>query len=116
MNSAEPPKNLADAQRLQRLLDAISDYAICMLDSDGRVISWNSGAEKITGYGAADIIGRRLSRLFTPEDQSRGIPDRILREARTIGRSESEGWRVRADESRFWAVGVIEAIRDPDGG
>jgi PAS domain S-box-containing protein len=116
LNSAEPPKNLADAQRLQRLLDAISDYAICMLDSDGRVISWNSGAEKITGYGAADIIGRRLSRLFTPEDQSRGIPDRILREARTIGRSESEGWRVRADESRFWAVGVIEAIRDPDGG
>jgi PAS domain S-box-containing protein len=87
-----------------------------MLDAQGRVVSWKTGAEKIKGYTAAEIAGRQFSRFFTPEDQAKGLPEQMLREAADGGRSESEGWRVRKDGSRFWASDLIQALRDDGGG
>ena len=110
-----PSEPLSDGQQLGLLLDAITDYAIHTLDTDGRVASWNAGAENITGFSPEEIIGQRFARFFTAEDRNEGIPSRILAEARRIGRCESEGWRVRRDGSRFWAVDAIHAIRAPDG-
>ena len=86
-----------DAARFKLLVDSITDYAIYMLDPDGRVTSWNAGAERIKGYAADEIIGRHFSRFFTAEDQARGLPARALASAAPEGRVETEGWRVRKD-------------------
>jgi PAS domain S-box-containing protein len=115
LNPAAPLDELTDARRFQLLVDAISDYAICMLDPDGVVISWNSGAQRIKGYGSGEIIGRHFSRFFTPEDRASGVPARILSEARRAGRSENEGWRVRKDASRFWAASLVQPVHDAAG-
>jgi PAS domain S-box-containing protein len=112
-NNQRPPGG--DAWRLQLLIDSVVDYAIYMIDLDGRVASWNSGAARIKGYGAEEIIGQPFAKFFTPEDQAREIPQQALAAAARTGRSESEGWRVRADGTRFWALGVINAVRDRDG-
>jgi PAS domain S-box-containing protein len=105
----------SDAQRLELLLDSIVDYAIYMLDLDGFVTTWNAGAEKITGYGAAEIFGQNFSRFFTPEEQAENVPEKNLAAARELGRHEAEGWRVRKDGSRFWANGTLQAVKDDDG-
>jgi len=97
------------------LVEAITDYAIYGLDPEGRIVSWNSAAERIKGYCREQILGLPFDRFFTPEDQSSGMPARILAEAREHGRFESEGWRVRRDGSRFWALATVHAIRDPTG-
>jgi PAS domain S-box-containing protein len=102
-------------QRFQLLVDAVADYAIYMVDPDGIVASWNSGAEKIKGYRASEIIGRHFSRFFTAEDQASGLPAHILEQARTLGRFESEGWRVRKDGSRFYVNAVIRPVHDATG-
>ena len=86
-----------------------------MLDAEGRVVSWNAGAEKIKGYSAAEITGCSFSCFFTSEDRENGVPEHILQEAEKTGRCEGEGWRVRKDGSRFWASDLIEAIRDDSG-
>jgi PAS domain S-box-containing protein len=104
-----------DLQRFQILVDAISDYAIYMLDPDGTVASWNSGAVRFKGYSAEEIIGSHFSRFFPDEEREAGLPERILRTAAADGRFESEGWRVRKDGSRFWANAIVDAIRSPDG-
>jgi PAS domain S-box-containing protein len=104
-----------DAWQLQLLLDSILDYAIYRIDLDGRVASWNSGAARLKGYEAAEIIGQPFAKFFTPEDQATEFPQRALAAAARTGRFESEGWRVRADGSRFWALAVIDAVRDHDG-
>ena len=104
-----------DAWRLQLLIDSVLDYAIYMIDLDGRVASWNSGAARLKGYSADDIIGQPFAKFFTPEDQAREFPQQALAAAARTGRFESEGWRVRADGSRFWALAVIDAVRDRDG-
>jgi PAS domain S-box-containing protein len=104
-----------DLQRFQILVDAISDYAIYMLDPDGNVASWNSGAVRFKGYSAEEIIGSHFSRFFPDEEREAGLPERILRTAAADGRFESEGWRVRKDGSRFWANAIVDAIRSPDG-
>jgi PAS domain S-box-containing protein len=104
-----------DGLRLQLLIDAVTDYAIYMLDPAGNVVSWNSGAQKLKGYRPAEIIGQHFSKFFMPEDQAAGRPAKALREAEAKGHFEAEGWRVRKDGSRFWANSVVEPIRDGQG-
>ncbi|MFZ6647810.1 PAS domain S-box protein [Undibacterium sp. TJN25] len=103
-------KNLIDLHRFQMLINAISDYAIYMLDINGNVVSWNTGAERFKGYVAEEIIGKHFSQFHTPEDQAAGIPARALKTSELEGRFETEGWRMRKDGSRFWANVVIDPI------
>ncbi|WP_245620089.1 PAS domain-containing sensor histidine kinase [Phenylobacterium immobile] len=97
--------------RYRLLMDAITDYAIYMLDAVGRVSSWNAGAQRFKGYTADEIIGQHFSCFYTMEDRDSGLPALALRTAATEGRFEKEGWRVRKDGSRFWAHVVIDPIR-----
>jgi len=106
---------LSEEQRFRLLIGAVTDYAIYMLDSEGRVASWNPGAERFKGYQANEIIGEHFSRFFTPEDVAADKPSRALRIAAREGRFEADGWRVRKDGSRFWANAVLDPIRDEDG-
>lgn len=113
LNNAPPDLDeIGDARRLQQLIDAIVDYAIYMIDVDGTVRTWNSGAERAKGYSADEIIGKPFSSFYTPEDCARGLPQTALKIAAETGRFSSEGWRVRKDGSRFWASVVVDAIRD----
>lgn len=102
-------------ERFRLLVSGVKDYAIFMLDPDGRVASWNAGAERFKGYQAQEIIGQPSSRFYTPEDIAEDKPGRGLRIAAAEGRAEDEGWRVRKDGSRFWANVVLTALRDPQG-
>jgi PAS domain S-box-containing protein len=97
------------------LISRVQDYAIFMLNPEGRVMSWNEGARLIKGYTRAEIIGESMTRFYPPEAQQRGRPAELLREAAESGRVEDEGWRVRRDGSRFWADVVITAVRDETG-
>ncbi|MFP2964277.1 ATP-binding protein, partial [Myxococcus sp. 1LA] len=105
---------MAEAQ-LHSLIDSVKDYAIFMLDTQGRVQTWNAGAERIKGYRADEIIGQHISRFYLPEDRASGRPARLLAEAERLGRVEEENWRVRKDGTRFWADVVISAVRDDQG-
>lgn len=107
--------SLAAERRFQLLVDGVTDCAIYMLDPDGSVASWNSGAERITGFRARDVIGKNFSMFFRREDRQTGMPARLLDDVRKHGRIESEGWRERSDRSRFWCVAVIEPIHDEQG-
>jgi len=114
--SRETQQALLEAERRFRILvQGVVDYAIYMLDPEGRVTNWNAGAERIKGYSPDDIIGEHFSRFYTPEDFDAGVPHRALETARKTGRYEAEGWRVRKDGTRFWASVVIDAIRDEQG-
>lgn len=104
-----------DEESFSALVASITDYAIFVLDSDGIVASWNSGAERIKGYGAREIIGQDYAVFFTPEDRATGVPAEGLRAARTAGRFRCEGWRLRKDGCRYWASVVLIALRKPDG-
>ena len=104
-----------EEQRFQLLVNAVIDYAIYMLDPDGRIATWNPGAERFKGYKADEIIGEHFSRFYTEEDRKADLPGRALRIAAREGRFEAEGWRVRKDGSRFWAHAVLDQIRAPDG-
>ena len=97
------------------LVQGVTDYAICMLDKEGRVSSWNVGAQRIKGYRPDEIIGQHFSRFYTEEDRAAGLPQKALESAEREGRFEKEAERVRKDGSRFWAHVVIDPIRD-DGG
>ncbi|UPG87417.1 PAS domain S-box protein [Luteibacter aegosomatis] len=97
------------------LVDGVADYAIYMLDPNGHVVSWNSGAQRIKGYAPHDIIGSHYRRFYTPADQAAGEPERNLARAASEGRVEAEGWRVRKDGTRFWAHVIIDRIRDDQG-
>jgi PAS domain S-box-containing protein len=107
---------ITEAQRFQLLVESVTDYAIYMLDARGFVTSWNAGAQLLKGYSPSEAIGRHFARFFTPEDRAAGMPERILRTATEVGRAESEGFRLRKDGSRFWALAVVHAIRAADGG
>jgi len=102
-------------QRFRTLIESVQDYAIFMLDSNGCVTTWNTGAERLKGYAAEDIIGSHFSRFYPPDAIERGWPDHELRMAEMDGRFEDEGWRIRKDGSRFWASVVITALRDDEG-
>lgn len=107
---------LLEAERHFRILvQGVTDYAIFMLDRDGRVTNWNSGAQRIKGYTPQEIIGEHFSRFYTSEDRASGLPKTALETARKAGRYEAEGWRVRKNGSRLWASVVIDAIHDEDG-
>ena len=97
------------------MVESVSDCAIVMLDSEGRVVSWNSGAQRIKGYSADEIVGQHFSRFYPPAEIARGTPQRDLDAAAAEGRYEVEGWRVRKDGSLFWANVVFTAIRDAAG-
>jgi len=102
-------------QRFRLLVEAVQDYAIFMLDPDGRVASWNAGAQRSNGYAAEEIIGRHF-RVFYPEGkQAARHPEHELAVARRDGRYEEEGWRIRKDGSQFWAHVTITAVRNDEG-
>ncbi len=105
----------ASDARLHLMVENIRDYAILMLDPEGRISTWNTGAARIKGYGAEEIIGRHFSCFYTPEDAAEGIPERVLQKAREEGRVEEEGWRVRKNGTRFWADVVITTLREEGG-
>jgi formate hydrogenlyase transcriptional activator len=102
-------------ERFRLLVDGARDYAIFMLDLEGRVATWNPGAERIKGYRAEEILGQHFSRFYIQEDIEQHKPWRLLEEAKEKGRCEDEGWRVRKDGSRFWADVVITALHARDG-
>jgi len=108
-------KLLETETRFRQLVQSVVDYAIFHLDANGVIATWNVGAERIKGYTPGEIIGSHFSRFYTEEDRARGLPERALATARLEGRFEAEGWRVRKDGSKFWALVVIDAIRNDDG-
>ncbi len=104
-----------DHELLELLVAETQDYAIFMLNTDGRVTTWNRGAQRFKGYRSEDIIGQHFSVFYPPEDIRAGKPGRELEIAAADGRLEDEGWRVRQDGTQFWANVVITALREPDG-
>ena len=102
-------------QRFQLLINAVTDYAIYMLEPDGTIASWNPGARRFKGYEAGEIVGRNFSLFFTEEDRAAGLPQYALETAAREGRFEAEGIRVRKDGSRFWVNAVIDRILDEQG-
>jgi len=102
-------------ERFHALVDGVKDYAIILLEPDGRIVSWNAGAERIKGYAADEIIGKSVATFYTPEDIAAGLPQQNLERAAREGRYETEGLRVRKDGSRFWADAVISTLHDPAG-
>ncbi|HUS11024.1 MAG TPA: PAS domain S-box protein [Pyrinomonadaceae bacterium] len=102
-------------ERFRLLVERAHEYAIFMLDPKGRVITWNTGAERLQGYPAEEIIGQHFSRFYPGEDIERGKPEIELRAASQEGRVEDEDWRIRKDGSRFWANVVITALNDTEG-
>ncbi|MFK0329875.1 EAL domain-containing protein [Rhizobium sp. NPDC090275] len=101
--------------RFEMLVQGVTDYAIYMLDKDGRVANWNAGAERAKGYTASEIIGEDFGRFYSEEDRAAGLPQRALLKARTEGKFEAEGKRFRKDGTSFWAHVVIDPIWNADG-
>jgi len=102
-------------QRFQLLVQGVTDYAIYMLDPQGRISNWNTGAARIKGYSDQEGIGQHFSKFYTDEDRKTDLPARALRTAETAGKYEAEGWRVRKGGERFWANVVIDPVRDAAG-
>jgi len=102
-------------QRFHHLVDAITDYAVFILDDTGHIATWNPGAERVKGYLASEVIGRHFSMFYSEQDRAAGKPERILELVRREGRFEDESWRVRKDGSLFWANVIITALRDESG-
>jgi PAS domain S-box-containing protein len=102
--------SLTEDGRYRLLVEAVTDYAIYMLDPTGIVSSWNPGAQRFKGYSPSEIIGQHFSRFYSDEDQKAGLPARALETASREGTFESEGWRIRKDGTRFWAYVVIDPM------
>jgi PAS domain S-box-containing protein len=102
-------------ERFQLMVDSVVDYAIYMLDAQGRVASWNAGAQMIKGYRAEEIIGKDYAAFFPPEDAAAGKPQSMLAVAESQGRASDQGWRKRKDGSMFWADVALTAVRDARG-
>lgn len=117
-NQALRESNLAlleNQQWFRLLVESVTDYAIYILDPEGRVVTWNVGAERSKGYKAEEILGRNYSIFFLPEDAKAGLPADELATAARLGRYETEAWRVRKDGAKFWALITLTAIHDPRG-
>lgn len=113
---ATPQDQPFESERAFRLLvQGVTDYAIYMLDPTGTIVSWNTGAARIKGYDAAEIVGRHFSIFYSPEDRAAGLPERALAVARRDKRFKAEGWRLRKDGSHFFASVVIDAIVENGG-
>jgi PAS domain S-box-containing protein len=106
-------QEIADMTRA--LVETVKDYAIILLDPEGRVMSWNPTAERLKGWKADEIIGQHFSRFYPPEDVEKGKTAMELEAVKRDGRFEDEGWRVRKDGSRFWANVILTALRDDKG-
>src|SRR5437763_404577 len=102
-------------QRFRLIVEGAKEYALLMLDPEGRVVSWNAGSERLKGYRAEEIVGHHHSRFYPPEDVRAGKPERALQQALVEGQWEDEGWRVRKDGSRFWANVIITPLHDAQG-
>lgn len=112
--AAEEELRLSE-QRFRLLVEAVQDYAIFMLDPDGHIASWNTGAQRIKGWTADEIIGHHFRRFYPPDKQAERHPEHELELAVRDGHYEEEGWRVRKDGSMFWAQVTITAVHDRDG-
>ena len=106
---------LEGERRFRLLVQGVTDYAIYLLDPEGKITNWNTGAERIKGYSAAEILGQHFSTFYTPEEREAGVPRQVLEAAEKEGRFEAEGWRVRKDGTKFWANVIVEAIHDDSG-
>lgn len=106
---------LTEEGRYRLLVEAVTDYAIYLLDPSGVVTTWNPGAQRFKGYTANEIIGQHFSLFYSEDDKKISLPARALEIAKREGKFEAEGWRVRKDGSRFWAYVIIDPIRDPAG-
>jgi PAS domain S-box-containing protein len=115
-NVQKRSSRLTEADRCRLLVEAVTDYAIYMLDPSGVVTSWNAGAQRLKGYEATEILGKNFARFYEETDRQAGLPQRALQTASREGKFQAEGWRLRKDGSRFWALVVIDAIYDDDGG
>src|SRR5690606_27690834 len=102
-------------ERLRLILDSATEDAIISLDQDGLIANWNSGAERLLGYRAAEALGRSGAMFFTPEERAAGVPEAEMRQAREAGRAVNERWHVRKDGSRFWGSGVMLPLEDGGG-
>ena len=102
-------------QQLGLLVESVKDYAVLLLDLEGRILTWSPGAERMKGYKAEEIVGQNFSRFFTPEDVARGKPEEELQTAVDRGHVEDESCRLRKDGSRFWAQTILTCIRDTRG-
>src|SRR5438132_1290183 len=111
----EHSRPLLASAELRAVADTIKDYAIFLLDSEGVVLTWNTGAQRIKGYMPEDIIGQSFTRFYSDEDRAARRPQQHLEVAAREGRIEVEGWRVRKDGSRFWASVVLSAVRNRAG-
>jgi PAS domain S-box-containing protein len=114
MRATDIARHEAD-ERFRYFVNGVVDYAIYMLDTEGRIIDWNAGAERIKGYSAKEAIGRNFAMFYTDEDRAAGVPQRVLAQATKEGRFEAEAWRVRKDGTRFMASVVMDALRDGGG-
>jgi len=112
--SAEEALRISE-QNFRLLVEGVRDVAIYMLDPEGRVATWNGGAERVKGYLASEILGRYFATFYPPEAIAARLPERHLEIAATTGKVEEEGWRVRRDGTRFWASVLITALRDKSG-
>jgi PAS domain S-box-containing protein len=114
-------RKLADDQlrlseeRYHQMIAEVQDYAIILLNPHGIIENWNAGAQKIKGYHADEVIGKKIDLFYTQEDRLNLLPDRLLKEARETGKAVQEGWRVRKDGSKFWGTIVITALHNKDG-
>ncbi|MBI3542527.1 MAG: PAS domain S-box protein, partial [Deltaproteobacteria bacterium] len=108
-------KLASSEERFRMMVEGVRDYAIFMLDPDGKVASWNEGARRFKGYEAQDILGESFAKFYPAEDVVAGKPERELERARVDGRVEDEGWRLRKDGTRFWANVILSRINDHSG-
>jgi PAS domain S-box-containing protein len=110
----ESPEALDD-KFFRLMVESVTDHAVIGIDLEGRILSWNAGAEKIIGYTKEEFVGNHFAILFTPEDRQSGVPERELENARTRGSIGDFRWQMRKDGSRFWASGFVETLRDEAG-
>jgi len=111
----QPDQIVSTSGMLQLLVNSVKDYAIILLDKEGKVLTWNPAAERLKGWKADEIIGQNFSRFYPPEEVENGKTALELKTARETGRFEDEGWRVRKDGTRFWANVTITALRGENG-
>lgn len=102
-------------QRYHKMIEEVEDYAIIVIDNDGKIQNWNAGAQHIKGYTGAEIIGKSFKIFYPREDVENNLPERLLDHARKYGKTNHEGWRVRKDGSKFWGNVVITALHDDNG-
>lgn len=109
-NDREARQEADHSKQLRLLVDSVTDYAIYVLDTEGTILTWNPGGERIKGYSADEVIGTNFARFYTESDAQSGLPAQSLLNAAEHGRFSTEGWRIRKDGSRFWASVVIDPI------